>query len=228
MLSGPLSQSIIGRAVQEGRIEIALHNFRECGIGRHRQVDDYPYGGGPGMVLRPEPLFETVEALAPGDAPVILLSPVGRVFTQAVAREYSVLPRLVLLCGHYEGVDERVAEALVTERLSVGDFVLTGGKPAAHIVVDVVARLVPGVVTPGSTSRSRTPVDCWSIRNTRGRQFRGMAVPEVLLSGHHGQVAQWRRHESLRRTLELRPDLLAGADLTAGDIEYLRELGWAG
>ncbi len=224
MFQGPLTESILARAQAQGLVTIALHNPREWTTDRHHVVDDYPYGGGAGMVMKPEPLFAAVEAVHQG-GPIILLSPRGRVFTQTIARELAAEPRLTLLCGHYEGMDERIHEHLATDEISIGDYVLTGGELAAMVVVDAVARLVPGVLAPGSTEEESHTAGLLEYPHyTRPAEFRGWRVPDVLLSGHHGQVARWRRKAALRRTRALRPDLLARAELSALDRELLDEI----
>ncbi len=220
----PLEESILARARERGLIEVALHNPRDVTTDRHHVVDDYPYGGGAGMVMKPEPLFAAVEAIYQG-GPIILLSPQGRVFTQAIARELARESRLTLLCGHYEGVDERVREHLATDELSLGDFVITGGELAAMVVVDAVARLLPGVLAPGSTTEeSHTTGLLEYPQYTRPPEFRGWLVPEILLSGNHGAIERWRRKEALRRTRDSRPDLLARAELSDLDRRLLAEL----
>jgi tRNA (guanine37-N1)-methyltransferase len=224
MFRGPVDESILARARARGLVEILLHNPRDVTTDRHHIVDDYPYGGGAGMVMKPEPLFAAVEAVYES-GPIILLSPQGRLFTQAVARELMAEPRVTLLCGHYEGVDERVREHLVTDEVSIGDFVLTGGELAAMVIVDAVTRLLPGVLAPGSTEEeSHTAGLLEYPQYTRPPEFRGWQVPDMLLSGNHAAIARWRRKESLRRTLLLRPDLLARADLSAQDRTLLAEL----
>ena len=214
MFTGPFGESIIKRAVERGLVEIHLHNLREHGLGRHRQVDDYPYGGGPGMILRVEPLFAAVEEVKAKvgreDIPVILLSPQGRLFSQKVAQELARQPNLILLCGHYEGVDERVREHLVTDELSIGDYVLTGGELPAMVVVDAVVRLLPGVL--GAEEGTREDSHAIGLleypQYTRPKEFRSWGVPEVLLSGNHAEIAKWRLEQALKRTQERRADLL--------------------
>jgi tRNA (guanine37-N1)-methyltransferase len=224
MFQGPLTESILARAQAQGLLTVALHNPRDWTTDRHHVVDDYPYGGGAGMVMKPEPLFAAVEAIHQ-EGPILLLSPRGRVFTQAIARELAAEPRVTLICGHYEGLDERIREHLATGELSIGDYVLTGGELAAMVVVDAVARLVPGVLAPGSTSEeSHTAGLLEYPQYTRPAEFRGWRVPDVLLSGHHGEVARWRRKEALRYTRALRPDLLARAELSLRDRELLAEI----
>jgi tRNA (guanine37-N1)-methyltransferase len=218
MLEGPLAESILGRARSRGLVEISVHDLREHATGRHRVTDEPPFGGGGGMILKPEPLAAAIEALKPAgaDARVILLGPAGRRFSQDVARELSRRPHLILLCGRYEGVDERVGEQLVDEEVSIGDYVLTGGEPAALVVADAVTRLLPGVLgdeeAPARDSFARGLLE--HPQYTRPESFRGARVPEVLLSGDHGRVARWRRVMSLWRTWQRRPDLLETADLT--------------
>lgn len=226
MLDAALSASILGRAREAGLLDVRLVDIRDHSGNRHRKVDDAPYGGGAGMVLAPGPVFAASEAAAAeGPAPdrIILLTPGGRAFTQDVARELAACRRLLLLCGRYEGVDARVHEHLATEELSIGDFVLTGGEPAALVVIDAVARLLPGVLGKDESS------ECESFSEpllehphyTRPADFRGWEVPPVLLSGDHGAIARWRRAESLRRTLLRRPDLLAQATLSESDLRLL-------
>ena len=222
--------SILGRAVEHGLLSVDLHNFRDHTRDRHHTVDDYAYGGGPGMVLKPEPLFQAVESLlgAPPKCPVVLLTPQGRVFRQADAERLAGEERFALICGHYEGFDERVREHLATEELSIGDFVLTGGEIAAMVVIDAVARLIPGVL--GSEESAAADSHASGLlqhpQYTRPAEFRGWTVPDVLLSGDHQAVARWRRRQSLQRTLQRRPDLLKKADLSQEDREFLREIGY--
>ncbi|MGH2411894.1 MAG: tRNA (guanosine(37)-N1)-methyltransferase TrmD [Chloroflexota bacterium] len=211
MFAGPFGASIVGRAVAREQVAIELHNFRDLATDRHHTVDDYPYGGGAGMVLRPEPLFASVEAAGlPPEAPIILLTPQGRPFDQRTAARLAVLPATALICGHYEGVDERVREHLATEEISLGDFVLSGGEIAAMAVVDAVVRLLPGVIDPLSLEEESHHAALLEYPHyTRPAEFRGWPVPDVLTSGNHALIARWRREQSLRRTWERRPDLLA-------------------
>ncbi|MGE5141066.1 MAG: tRNA (guanosine(37)-N1)-methyltransferase TrmD [Rudaea sp.] len=233
MFAGVLSASIIQRARDAGLLQIDIHNIRDYTFDKHHVTDDYTYGGGGGMVMKPEPIVTAVEsALGPsetrGECPIILLSPQGRLFNQSLARELAGHPRLALVCGHYEGVDERVREILDATEISIGDYVLTGGEIPAMVIVDAVARYIPGVVghPSGPHEDSHATGLLEQPQYTRPLEFRGRRVPDIVLSGHHGEVARWRRRESLRRTLERRPDLLARADLSEQDLEYLRELGW--
>ena len=216
-------------------VTLFLHNLRDYARERHRVTDDYAYGGGPGMVMKPEPFFEAVAAaLAPypeevrTQVPVVLLTPQGRTFTQRVAQEYARRPALVLLCGHYEGVDERVREHLATDELSIGDYVLTGGELAAMVVVDAVVRLLPGALghEASAADDSFTTGLLQGPLYTRPPEYRGWRVPEVLLSGNHQEVARWRRQQALLRTLRRRPDLLLTAPLTEDDRAFLRHHGW--
>lgn len=228
MFGGYFGNSILQRAQDADQVQIALHNIRDYAPGRHRITDEPPFGGGGGMVLKPGPIFDAVEAVraAHGAAPVVLLTPQGRPFSQAIADEYARLPHLILLCGRYEGVDERVREHLVSDELSVGDYVLTGGELAAMIVVDAVSRLLPGVLGAADAAE----VDSFATgllegpHYTRPEQFRGWAVPPVLRSGHAAQIARWRREQALRRTWQRRPDLLLSADLDEADRHFLAAL----
>lgn len=224
MIEAPLRLSIIGRAVEAGLVDIGLHDLREHGLGRHWSVDDYPYGGGAGMVMRPEPLFAAVEPLRTAGAHVILLDPAGDRLTDALARELSMLPHLALVCGRYEGIDERI-RTLVDREVSIGDYVVTGGELPALVLIDAVARLVPGVIAEASHEGDSFAAGLLEHpQYTRPEDFRGLRVPPVLLSGHHGDVERWRRREALRRTQQRRPDLLDAASLTDADRIVLEEL----
>jgi tRNA (guanine37-N1)-methyltransferase len=227
LFDAPLRTSVIGRAVERGIVSVELHDLREHGIGRHRVVDDAPYGGGAGMVMRPEPLFAAIEPLKGAGARVILLDPAGQRLTDPLARELSAAGRLVLVCGRYEGIDER-ARALADREVSIGDYVLTGGELPALVLIDAVARLVPGVIEADShESDSFADGLLEGPHYTRPERFRNASVPPVLLSGHHAEVARWRRVEALRRTLTRRPDLLDTAPLTDQDRADLRTLAEA-
>ena len=220
----PLATSVIGRAVERRILEVAVHDLRVHGIGRHRVVDDAPYGGGAGMVMRPEPLFAAIEPLRAGGAQVILLDPAGERLTDPLARELSAAGHLVLVCGRYEGIDER-ARALADREVSIGDYVLTGGELPALVLIDAVGRLVPGVIEADShESDSFSDGLLEGPHYTRPERFQDASVPPVLLSGHHGEVARWRRVEALRRTLARRPDLLVDAPLSDEDRAILDEL----
>ena len=230
MLRGPLDESILRRARDRGLLEVALHNIRDMATDKHHVCDDTPYGGGAGMVMKPDPIFAAVEAVHQG-GPIVLMTPQGRTFSQAIARELSMQPRLTFLCGHYEGVDERIRQHLVTDEISIGDYVLTGGELAALVVVDAVARLVPGVLGgEDSTEEESHAAGLLEYPHyTRPPVFREWAVPDMLLSGNHGAIARWRRKEALRRTRDRRPDLfarwlLSNSPLTKVDQKILREL----
>jgi tRNA (guanine37-N1)-methyltransferase len=230
MIEAPLGDGIVQRAVERGLVRIGVHDLRDYTDDRHRTADDSPFGGGPGMVMKAEPFFRAVEAVLPegrgAGRAVVLLSPRGRRFDQAAAERYAALRRLVLLCGRYEGVDERVREGLATEEVSLGDFVLTGGEAAALAVVEATVRLVPGALGDQDSARADSFADGLLDfpHYTRPAVVRGMAVPEVLLSGDHGRVRRWRRKEALRATRERRPDLLGQAALSAEDQALLREI----
>jgi tRNA (guanine37-N1)-methyltransferase len=210
LFTAHLETSVLGRALKDGVVHIELHDLRAHGLGRHRTVDDEPYGGGAGMVMRPEPFFDAVEAIGADDKHVVLMSPRGALFTHAQAARLAAIPQLVLLCGRYEGVDERVAEHLADEELSVGDYVLAGGEVAALVVLEAVARLVPGVVGNAESLVHESHSDALLEypQYTRPAEFRGHGVPEVLLSGDHGAVERWRKEQSRRITRARRPDLL--------------------
>jgi len=229
MFSGPFEASIIKRAKEAGLVEIALHNIRDFTHDKHHVVDDTPYGGGEGMVMKPEPIFEAVEAIRRPDSRVVLLTPQGCLLDQAAAQRLSEQPSLVIICGRYEGIDERVS-ALADEELSIGDYVLSGGEPAAIVLVDAIIRLLPGAIgaETGTAADSHATGLLEHPQYTRPADFRGMQVPDVLLSGHHQEVARWQRQESLRRTLERRRDMLARADLSEEDRRFLEDLGWTG
>ena len=231
MFVSPFAEGIIGRAQKQGLIEIRVHDIREKAQDRHRTVDDYPFGGGPGMVMKPGPLFEAVESVrASGsldqDAPVVLLSPQGRTLTQSVVEELAGHQDLLLICGRYEGVDERVRLHVATDEISIGDYVLGGGELAAMVIIDAVSRLVEGVVGSVESTRgdSFTTGLIQHPQYTRPAEFRDWAVPEVLLSGDHGQIARWRRQESLRKTFLRRPDLLESAQLSDEDLGFVESL----
>jgi tRNA (guanine37-N1)-methyltransferase len=227
--SSPLSQSIIKRAREQGFVEIAIHDIRDYTHDKHHTADDYPYGGGAGMVLKPEPIFEAVEAtkqqLGVGEIPVILLSPQGRLFSQSVAQELALQPHLMFICGHYEGLDERVCEHLATDEISIGDYVLSAGELAALIVVDAIVRLIPGVLgsqdSPISDSHSNGLLE--HPQYTRPPVYRGWSVPTVLLSGNHGEIAQWRRHQAILRTAKRRPDLLEKGNICDEERKWMLE-----
>jgi len=220
----PVRTSVIGRAIERGLVDVVAHDLREHGLGRHRSVDDSPYGGGAGMVLRPEPLFAAIRPLREAGALVILLDPAGERLTDAMARELAGHDHLALVCGRYEGIDER-ARSQADREVSIGDYVLTGGELPALVLIDAVARLVPGVIEEDSAASDSFATGLLEHpQYTRPDEFEGEAVPGVLLSGHHGEVDRWRRREALRRTLARRPDLLEAADLGDEDRRILDEL----
>lgn len=223
-----LQASILQRAAQRSLIEVFLHDIRAYTHDRHHITDDAPYGGGGGMVMKPAPIFEAVESVlgSPPTCPVILMTPQGRTFTQKVAQELVHHPHLALICGRYEGIDERVREHLATDEISIGDFVLTGGELPALMVMDAVTRLIPGALgdPDGASDDSHASGLLEYPHYTRPVDFRGWKVPEILLSGNHAQIARWRREQSLLRTWKRRPDLLTGAPLTPADRDFLERL----
>lgn len=229
MFTGVINESILKKAMELGKVQYHITNFRDFSTDKHQAVDDYPYGGGAGMVLKPEPIFhavEHIESITNSSPRVILLCPQGERYTQKKAEQLAREEHLLFICGHYEGYDERIRENLVTDEISIGDFVLTGGELAAMVVVDSIVRLLPGVL-----GNEDSPVlDSFSTgllehpHYTRPAEFRGMRVPDVLLSGNHKLIDEWRRKQSLKRTLERRPDLLESYPLTEQEIEWLNEL----
>ena len=230
MFVSPFSEGIMARAISNELVEVRPHDIRDYAPDRHRTVDDYPFGGGPGMLMKAGPLFDAVEAARStarsADCPVILLSPQGRPLTQAVVEELARVPEMVLVCGRYEGVDERVRDHLATDEISIGDYVLSGGELAAMVLIDAVSRLLPGVVgsIESTEDDSFTTGLIQHPHYTRPAEYRGWRVPDTLLSGNHAEIARWRRRESLRKTLRRRPDLLEAAELTDDDARYLKEL----
>lgn len=211
LITVPMGTSIMGRAQDKGALQLAVHDLREFGLGRHRQVDDTPYGGGQGMLLRPEPLFAALENVHTETSRVILMSPAGRRFDQATAQRLSQCEHLILISGHYEGVDQRVVDHWVDEEISLGDYVLTNGAIAAVVVMDAIVRLLPGVLGDEQSAVEETfgPTGLLEAPHyTKPAEFRGLKVPDVLLSGNHGKIAEWRADQALARTKERRPDLL--------------------
>ena len=235
MIKGPLDHSIIRRAKNAGVFGINILDIRDYTHDNHHTTDDYQFGGGPGMVMKPGPVFEAVEqALAGGKdgpyeaAPIILLSPQGRVLNQTIVRELALEKDLVLICGHYEGVDERIRESLATDDISIGDYILTGGELAAMVLVDAVVRLIPGVVG-SSESILGDSISAGILQHpiyTRPREYRGLEVPQILTSGDHANVAKWRRQQALLKTLKKRPDLLLTAKLDEDDRQFLIQCGY--
>ncbi len=234
LFTGVFEESIIKRAIESDLVSIALHDIRTYALDKHHVTDDEPYGGGGGMVMKAEPIFRAVETVLEGHMPkdrddptqIILLSPVGRLFSQAVARALAAKERLLLICGRYEGVDERVREHLVTDEISIGDYVLSGGEIPAMVLVEAMTRLLPGVLgdplAPAKDSHAGSLLE--HPHYTRPTAFRGWEVPQVLLSGNHAQIRRWRRQQALLRTFERRPDLLAAAHLSEEDLTYLRQV----
>lgn len=225
--SGPLQSSILKRAQDSDKVRFQLHNIRDWSQDKHRTVDDRPFGGGPGMVLKPEPIFEMFESLnLPVGTPIILTTPRAPLFRQKDAEELAQANHLVFLCGHYEGIDERVCEQLCTHAFSIGSYVLTGGEPATLVMADAIVRLIPGVVGCADSvlqdSFSEDLLDC--PHYTRPATFRDWTVPEVLLSGNHAEIAKWRRKEQILATWKYRPDLLDQAQLTPAEKDFLRAL----
>jgi len=218
MFAGPLDESIVRRARDSGRLDLQIHNLRDYTHDRHRTVDDKPFGGGPGMLLKPEPIFEAVENVAGEATRVILLTPAGRPFDQGIARELAQASHLLLVCGSYEGFDERIREALADDELSIGDFVVTNGALPAMVIIDAVARLLPGVLGDDASARdeSFSQGGLEYPQYTRPAEFRGMRVPEVLLSGDHAEIAKWRAEQARQRTEQRRPDLLGQASRSPG------------
>ena len=214
IFEGPLDESILKRARERGLVQVRIHNLRDYTHDKHRVVDDKPYGGGPGMLMKPEPIFEAVETLRRADTCIVLMTPQGQPLTQQRAQAFAQKPHLLILCGHYEGVDERVREALVHEEVSIGDYVLTNGALAAAVLVDAVVRLVPGVLGDDESAQQDSFAGglLEGPQYTRPPEFRGMRVPEVLLSGDHGAIAAWRTEQARKRTQERRPDLLKEKD----------------
>jgi len=229
MFDGPFGASIIKRAREKGLLDIITTNIRDFARDKHRITDDYPFGGGAGMVMKPEPITEAFDAIIKREnkAPetVILLSPQGEVFNQQMAIGLSRLRHIVFVCGHYEGIDERVRESVVDREISIGDYVLTGGELPCMVIVDAVARMIPGVLGEEESAVKDSFYDglLEYPQYTRPREYRGLKVPEILLSGDHGKIARWRRQQSLKRTLERRPDLLKTGDISEDDRKILLE-----
>jgi len=227
VFQGAFDFGILQRAIDQELVSISVHNIRDHTHDKHHTADDYPYGGGAGMVLKPDPIFEAVESIkSEPDTPVILLSPQGRLFCQRIAQELATYPRLILICGHYEGVDERVSEHLVTDEISIGDYVLGGGEPAAMVVVDGVVRLLPGVLGSAESLVDDSHVGglLEYPQYTRPAEYRGWSVPEVLLSGNHARIAKWRQEQAILRTMKRRPELLEKAELSPKERKLIEKL----
>ena len=229
MFVSAFDQSIIKRAKEKGIVDIMIHDIRDYTHDKHHTADDYPYGGGPGMVLKPEPVFEAMEAikqqLNTSEIPIILLTPKGRLFNQQVAKELALYSHLILICGHYEGIDERVHEHLATDEISIGDYVLSSGELAAMVVVDAIVRLIPGVLGSPMSANNDSHSDGFLEypQYTRPQVYRGWSVPSVLLSGNHSEIALWRRQQAILRTAKRRPDLLKKATLSDKEKKWISE-----
>lgn len=227
MFTGVFGSSILKKAQEKQAVELAVTDIRDFSINKHNQVDDYPYGGGAGMVLRPEPMFDAVEAITAGRKPrVILMCPQGERFTQKKAEELAQEEELVFLCGHYEGYDERIRQHLVTDEISIGDFVLTGGELPAMTVIDAVVRLLPGVLGQ-QDSHIQDSFSTGLLEHphyTRPAEYRGMKVPDILLSGNHAKIDEWREEQSFKRTIERRPDLLEALELTEKQLKIIEKI----
>lgn len=231
MITDGLGTSVTGRAIDRGTIQVNAINIRDYSRDKHKHVDDYPYGGGAGMVMQPEPVclaYEDLTRQSDSRPRVIYVTPQGATFTQSMAEEFAKEEELVFLCGHYEGVDERILEEIVTDYVSIGDYVLTGGELPAMVMIDAISRLIPGVLNNDESAEFESFHDnlLEHPHYTRPVEFRGKRVPDVLLSGHHANIEKWRREQSLKRTLERRPDLLEDAPLSREDIRYLKTLGY--
>lgn len=228
MIMNVLGESITGRAIKKGNISIEAVDIRDFTEDKHRHVDDYPYGGGAGMVMQPEPVYRAYQSIMDrinGKVRVIYMTPQGKVFNQSMAEELAEEENLIFLCGHYEGIDERVLNKIVTDNVSIGDYVLTGGELPAMVMIDAISRKVPGVLGNDESSEIETFYDnlLEYPQYTRPEEFMGERVPDVLLSGHHANIEKWRREKSLERTFENRPELLKDANLTEKDREYLEQ-----
>lgn len=228
MIHNCVNESITGRAIKNGYISLNTTNIRDFSNNKHGHVDDYPYGGGAGMVMQPQPIMDAYNSVVSnlkGSVRTIYLTPQGKVFNQKMAEDFAKSDNLIFLCGHYEGVDERILNRIITDYVSIGDYVLTGGELAAAVMIDAISRKVDGVLSNEASGEFETFYDnlLEYPQYTRPEEFMGERVPEVLLSGHHGNIELWRRHKSLERTFDNRPDMLTTANLTAEDIKYLQK-----
>ena len=230
MITDTLSHSITGRAIKDGKINIEAVNIRDFSKNKQKHVDDYPYGGGAGMVKQPQPVYDaykSIEQKAGENTRVVYMTPQGKTFNQKMAEDFSKEENIIFLCGHYEGIDERVIEEIVTDEVSIGDFVLTGGELASIMMIDAISRLVPGVLGKEESFQDESFSDnlLEYPQYTRPAEFMGKKVPDVLLSGHHGNIAKWRREQSIIRTIEKRPDLIKNAELSTKDIKFIEKIG---
>lgn len=230
MITDTLSHSITGRAIKDGKINIEAVNIRDFSKNKQKHVDDYPYGGGAGMVMQPQPVYDaykSIEQKAGENTRVVYMTPQGKTFNQKMAEDFSKEENIIFLCGHYEGIDERVIEEIVTDEVSIGDFVLTGGELASIMMIDAISRLVPGVLGKEESFQDESFSDnlLEYPQYTRPAEFMGKKVPDVLLSGHHGNIAKWRREQSIIRTIEKRPDLIKNAELSKKDIKFIEKIG---
>ena len=230
MITDTLSHSITGRAIKDGKINIEAVNIRDFSKNKQKHVDDYPYGGGAGMVMQPQPVYDaykSIEQKAGENTRVVYMTPQGKTFNQKMAEDFSKKENIIFLCGHYEGIDERVIEEIVTDEVSIGDFVLTGGELASIMMIDAISRLVPGVLGKEESFQDESFSDnlLEYPQYTRPAEFMGKKVPDVLLSGHHGNIAKWRREQSIIRTIEKRPDLIKNAELSKKDIKFIEKIG---
>lgn len=228
MLKAVLFESVIGNAIENNIVDIRVHNIRDYSTNKHRKTDDYPFGGGRGMVMTPQPVMDCYRSVLDGEEHVhtVYMSPQGRVLTQEKAKQLSKLPRMVILCGHYEGLDERIITSIVDEEISIGDYVLTGGEMPAAVLVDCISRMIPGVL-PEAECYENESIASGILeypQYTRPRDFEGMEVPEILFSGHHANIEKWRREKALEKTFSVRPELLENCELSKADKEFLKKL----
>ena len=228
MLKAVLFESVIGNAIENNIVDIRVHNIRDYSTNKHRKTDDYPFGGGRGMVMTPQPVMDCYRSVLDGEEHVhtVYMSPQGKVLTQEKAKQLSKLPRMVILCGHYEGLDERIITSIVDEEISIGEYVLTGGEMPAAVLVDCISRMIPGVL-PEAECYENESIASGILeypQYTRPRDFEGMEVPEILFSGHHANIEKWRREKALEKTFSVRPELLENCELSKADKEFLKKL----